>query len=332
MRFERPEFLLLLLLLPICISIFGLYLKWRQNSIKKLGHQATLNPLINGYIKGRQNTKFYLIMAGLFLAILGLANPQQKDASISIERKGIDMIYALDVSKSMLATDIAPNRLERAKQMIKKSLDKMRDNRVGLVVFAGNAYLQVPLTVDYNAMKMYLDNVRPDMIPQQGTVLKEALELSEESFSTKEQKYKTIFIISDGEDHDKEAVSLAEKIKETGTIINTIGVGSPDGTVLIDPETQQPKLDQEGKPIVTKLNETVLKDIAKATQGSYFLLNNINAGADNIVGIVNNMEKTDLGSEELIAYRSYFQLCLAAAILCIVISLLLPSAYKNKVL
>lgn len=298
----------------------------------KLGNAAILTPLINGYIEGRQITKFILLVTGLFLTILAVANPQQKDASVTISRKGIDIMYALDVSKSMLATDIAPTRLDRAKQLIKKSLDKMRDNRVGLVVFAGNAYLQVPLTVDYNALKMYLDNVHPDMIPQQGTVLKEALELSEESFSRKEQKFKTIFVISDGEDHDEEAVAFAENIQKTGTIINTIGVGSANGTVLIDSKTNEQKLDNEGNPVISKLNETVLKEIAKATKGSYFLLNNINTGSDNIIGIVNGMEKTDLGNEELTAYKSYFHYLILLAIIAIVLGLLLPSAYKNKVL
>lgn len=332
MRFERPEFLILLLLIPISIALFFIYLKWRARSIKKLGDAATLNPLMNGYIPKRQATKFIFMQVGLLFAIIGLANPQQTDATVSIKREGIDIIFALDVSNSMLANDVAPSRLERAKQAIKKSLDKMRDNRVGLVVFAGNAYLQVPLTVDYNAMKMFLDNVSPNMVGQQGTVLSDAIELSEASFSRKENKYKSIILISDGEDHDKAAVDLAKSIVEKGTIINTIGVGSPQGSLLINPTTGEPRTDEKGEKVISKLNEQVLKDIAQATKGSYFLLNNINTGADNIIAITNKMEKTNLGDEELKAYKSYFQYFLAIAIICIIISLLLPTAYKNSVL
>lgn len=332
MRFEYPEFLWLLWFVPLAVLVYLRYGQWRKRSLARLGDLQTLTPLINGFIKGRQTTKFVLFLSAVFLGILALANPQKADQEVTIHRSGIDLFYVLDVSRSMLATDIAPDRLERARQTIKRSLDKMRDNRVGLVVFAGNAYLQVPLTVDYNAVKMYLDNATPDIVPRQGTVLGDAIELANNSFSRQENKYKAIILISDGEDHDKNAVEAARKIYETGTVINTIGVGDPKGVVLIEPETGQPKKDDQDQPVVTRLNEKVLKDIAAAGKGTYFLLNNINQGADNITAAINRMEKADLGNEAFKAYRSYFQWCLAAALLCLMTAMLLPGAYKNKAL
>lgn len=332
MRFEQPEYLWLLLFIPLGILIYLGYLRWREKSLEKLGNIQTLRPLINGFITGRQTTRFVLLMSAIVLGVVGLANPQKTDASVVIKREGIDLFFVLDVSKSMLATDIVPTRLERAKQTIKRTLDKMRDNRVGLVLFAGNAYLQVPLTVDYNAMKMFLDNASPDVVPQQGTVLSDALELTNNSFSRKENKYKAIVLISDGEDHDENAERIAKDIYETGTIIYTIGVGNPEGIVLTDPATGQPKMDQEHKPVVTKLNEKILQDIASHTRGSYFHLNNINEGADNIVAAVNKMEKADLGKDALMAYKSYFQWFIGLSLLCLLAAMLLPGAYKNKAL
>ncbi len=332
MRFEHIEFLWFLAVLPLLIGLFLGYLQWRKRGLSSLGVYTTLKPLINGYIPKRVATKFILLLASLVCFIIALANPQKKDETVTIQRKGIDLVYAVDISKSMLATDIAPNRLERAKQTIKRSLDIMRDNRVGLVVFAGRAYLQVPITVDYNALKMYVDNLHPDMISQQGTVLSDALELANNCFSENEEKYKAIVLISDGEDHDNSAISTAEKIAKDGTVVYTIGVGDPNGSVLIDPQTGAAKKDQNDQVVVSKLNEATLKDIAAATKGGYLLLNNINTGAEKILAFTENMEQNDLGSEEIKAYKSYFQYFLSLGLLCMIIGMLLPSAYKNRVL
>jgi Ca-activated chloride channel family protein len=330
MRFEHPDFLWLLLFIPFSLLVYMGYVQWYKKSIQKLGNPKTLQPFIKGYMKRRQTTKFVLLLSAIVLGIFALANPQKPDHTVTIERSGIDIFYVLDVSRSMLATDIAPNRLERAKQTIKRSLDKMKDNRVGLVIFAGGAYLQVPLTVDYNALKMYLDNATPNIVPQQGTVLADAIEMANNSFSRKENKYKAIILFSDGEDHDEQASEVAKKIALTGTVIYTIGVGSPNGTVLIDPTTGQPRTNSEQEPIVTKLNEGVLKNIAHTTQGFYFLLNNINQGADNIIAAINKMEKADLGNTSMKAYKSYFQIVLGLGLLCLLISILLPKASKTK--
>jgi Ca-activated chloride channel family protein len=330
MRFEQPIFLWLLLLIPFLIVLFIVYIKWRDAALKHLGSKAIIAPLMNGFIPKRIYTKFVFLLCSILFLIITLANPQQENASINIKRKGIDVMYVLDLSKSMLATDIAPTRLDRAKQTIKKTLDIMSGNRVGLVIFAGSAYLQVPLTTDYNALKMYLDNLNPDLIPQQGTILSEALELAEKSFASPEKKYKAIVLISDGEDHENEAIKSAIEVAKNGTVIYTVGVGNPKGAVLIDSKTNEPKVDANGNPVVTKLNEKILIELSKATNGTYFLLNNINSGAEKLLASFDNMEKMDLGSQNVKTYRSFFQYSLILSIICLLLVMFLPIAYNNK--
>src|SRR5690606_18655431 len=187
--------------------------------------------------------------------ILGLANLREPKGALQAERKGIDVMIALDVSKSMLATDVQPNRLEKAKQLILSLTDDLKDNRMGLVIFAGRAYLQMPVTTDFSAIKMMLQTVSPESVPSQGTVLADAIEMADESFSQKEKMFKTLILISDGEDHDERALAAAEKAAEHGVMIHTVGIGSPEGATLTDAQTGQPRLDKEGHQVISKLNE-----------------------------------------------------------------------------
>lgn len=297
--------------------------------LTKIGKYKTIAPLLQTSIKARQHLKVGLFFAAFFFGIVGLANLQQKDALQTVERKGIDIIFALDVSRSMLANDIEPNRLIRAKQFIKTCMNEMSNNRIGLVVFAGKAYRQVPLTVDFNAAKLILDNAHPDMMPSQGTVLADAIELANESFSTKDMKYKAIVLISDGEDHDENAVEAAKEAHKTGTIIYTVGIGSPNGALIKDPQTNAPKLDDNGDEVITKLNETTLKTIAQDTDGEYFLLNNVNSTADKLIAALDGMEKNDLGSSAFTSFKSYFIYFFVTAMLLLLMSLFIPLYQKN---
>jgi len=328
-RFEQPLYLWLLCLIPIGIFAYLLYCKQQKAMRAKIGQHKTIAPLLRTSTNGRQHLKIVFFFAALFFGIVGLANLQQKDALQNVERKGIDIIFTLDVSRSMLATDMEPTRLMRAKQFIKSCMNEMSNNRIGLVVFAGKAYRQVPLTVDFNAAKLILDNAHPDMIPSQGTVLADAIELANESFSTKDMKYKAIVLISDGEDHDENAVEAAKEVHKTGTIVYTVGIGSPNGTVIKDPKTNTAKLDENGQEIITKLNETTLKTIAKDTYGEYFLLNNINSTADKLITALDGMEKNNLGASAFTSYKSYFIYCFAAASLLLLVSLFIPLYQKN---
>src|SRR5690606_887814 len=331
LRFQHPEYLYALVLLPVFILLFTGMQVWRKNRIKKLGTQPQLSSQILGYIPGRATLHFILLAIAFTALVLGYANLQKSKGNETVQRKGVDVIIALDVSRSMLAQDIKPNRLARAQQMVMSLLDKMKNDRVGLIIFAGRAYLQVPLTVDYAAMRMMLQHVNPNMVPSQGTAIGEAIDLARNSFSQKEKKYKTLILISDGEDHEEQSLSLAEEAAQDGIIIHTIGIGSAEGATIQDPKTGTIKLDQNGNPVVSKLNESYLRSIATAGRGSYILLRNTDEAAGKLVQEINGMEQKQLGAVTFGSYSSYFQYFLVVALLALLVSLLLPeSSYQRK--
>lgn len=329
-RFQHIDHLYALLALPLFIVLFIGILVWRKNKLRKLGEQRLVSGQLLGFIPGRPTLKFILIAAAFVEIVIGWANLQKGSGTEQVQRKGVDVIIALDVSKSMLAKDIQPDRLTRAKQLVMSMIDKMKNDRVGLVVFAGRAYLQVPLTIDYSAMKMMLQNVKPDLVPTQGTVISDAIDMATQSFSQKEKKYKSLVIISDGEDHDENAMAKAKEASETGTIIHTVGIGSPEGSTLYDPETRAVKVDENGTPIVSKLNEDELKTIAGAGKGTYSLLRNTNDVATKLVDEIDGMEQKSLGAVVFSSYASYFQYFLAIAFVLLVIEWLLPGSKLKK--
>jgi len=330
LQFQYFESLFLLALIPVLVVLYVLYLNWRKSKIRKLGDPALLSHLVKGRIAGRSTTRIVLLLAALFFGIVGLANLQRGSGNEKVERKGVDVFFALDVSKSMLATDVQPDRLTRAKQLIESMMNQMVNDRVGLVVFAGKSYLQVPLTTDIAASKMLLSTVAPDMIPTQGTVLSDAISLADTSFSEKEKKFKSIILISDGEDHDEKALDAARSAAKNGVIIHTVGIGSPQGATIIDPETRQPKLDENGSPVITKLNEDELKSIAAASGGTYTYLTNTKDAAGKLIRLVDSMESKSFGSVQYTDYISYFQYFIAAAVLLMIAEWLLPAAALLK--
>jgi Ca-activated chloride channel family protein len=329
LRFQHISHLLALGLLPLLIAAFVWMLYWRKNKLQKLGEARLINDQLMGYIPGRSTLRFVLLTIAFALIAIGWANLQKGSKTENIERKGVDVVIALDVSRSMLASDIQPDRLTRSKQLIMRMMDKLKNDRVALIVFAGRAYLQVPLTIDYGAMKMMLQNVKPDLIPTQGTVISDAVTLAMKSFSQKEKKYKSLVIISDGEDHDELAIAKTKEAHETGVIVHTIGVGSPQGATLIDPATKAPKMDEQGNPVVTKLNEAALKDIAAAGKGSYSLLQNTDAVAEKLAGEIDNMEQNKMGTVSYVGFNSYFQYFLLIAFILLVIESILPGAFAK---
>lgn len=326
LRFQHISHLLALGLLPLLILLFIGVLYWRKNRLRKLGEERLINEQIQGFIPGRNALKFILAAIAFFLIVIGWANLQMGAKTDKVQRKGVDVVVALDVSKSMLAQDIQPDRLTRAKQLIARMMDKMQNDRVALVVFAGRAYLQVPLTIDYSAMKMMLQNVKPDLVPTQGTVISDAIDLAAQSFSQKERKYKSLIIISDGEDHDEHAIAKAKEAAESGTIIHTVGIGSPQGATLFDPATKSVKLDENGNPVVSKLNEDELKSIASAGRGTYSLLRNNDDIANRLVGELDGMEQKSLGAVIFTDYTSYFQYFLVIGLVLLFIEWMLPGS------
>ncbi len=249
-----------------------------------------------------------------------------------MNRKGIDVVIALDVSKSMLATDLAPNRLERAKQLVGKLMDEMPNNRIGLVLFAGKAYLQMPLTTDHGAARMFVMSASPDAVPQQGTVISEAIRRSSNAFNVTERRFKSMVLISDGEDHDPEAVTTAKELAEYGLMINTVGVGSPDGSYIPDPATGQNKVDPAtGSAVISKLNEDILKQVSATTNGVYVHLEDTDEAVTQLMDQLSQIETRAYTDVSLINFKAYYWWFAAAMLILLLAEYFLPEKRKLSV-
>jgi Ca-activated chloride channel family protein len=330
LRFQHSEYLWALALLLVLQLAFISISWWKRRSVRKLGDPILVEKLFTGYSRRRFSLRFLLVFLAFFFGALGLANMQKGSRMEKITRKGVDVVIALDVSKSMLAGDVKPDRLTRAKQLISKLVDKLDNDRVGLVVFAGNAYLQMPLTIDYSAAKMYLTTVSPEMIPTQGTAIGQAIQVSDEAFNKKERKHKSLIIISDGEDHDETAISKTKAAFDNGVVINTIGIGSPTGSPLPDPETGGSKKDKEGNVVISKLNEEELKSIASAGKGIYeHLDNNTEEVVNSLIRKIDSMEQKEFGENIFTDYNSYYQYFLAISLLLLVAEFFIPEIRRS---
>ena len=332
-HFQHIEYLWLLAGLPLMILLFYSLLKWKKNAARKIGDPALVKELTAGYSPRKFAARFILFMLAFALCVAAVAGLVKPDGTQKINRKGTDIMIALDVSKSMLAEDVRPNRLERARQLISKVIESSPDDRIGLVVFAGRAYLQMPLTFDHAAARMYLAAVSPDDIPTQGTVISDALRMCAAAFDPKQKTFKSILLISDGEDHDDEAIKAAKELAEQGVMINTVGIGSATGAPIKDEETGQYKTDQQGQTVISKLNEKELNDIALAGSGIYQLFN----GAENVARKVRTKlnsqgSETTLSDSSFSSFRQYYQYFLAAAFLLLLIDLFMPERRKLAVM
>ncbi|MFZ4058815.1 MAG: VWA domain-containing protein, partial [Ferruginibacter sp.] len=283
-----------------------------------------------GYSPSKYALKSYLFIVAFALAIIALANPRIPGASGEVKRNGVDVMIALDVSKSMLAKDITPDRLTRAKQFISKLFDRIPEDRVGLVVFAGRAYLQMPLTTDHGAAKLYLSAATPDVVPTQGTVISDALKICYHAFNPKEKKYKAVVLISDGEDHDANAVKMAAAMAKEGILVNTIGVGSIEGGTILDASTGETKKDAEGNIVVSKLNEAVLQKIANEGNGMYQLL----SVADNAAAALDNQFQ-QMGKHTIVDYSTFnfqyfFYWILALVLVLLIVEIFIADKMKKS--
>ncbi|CAN5363304.1 hypothetical protein BH11BAC3_BH11BAC3_34950 [soil metagenome] len=305
--------------IPLIAALYFYLLKWKKNTIKKIGDKQLVNQLIRGYSPKKFSFKLLLFVVAFTSIVVALANPRKPLGSTTVNRSGIDVMIALDVSKSMLAQDIQPDRLERAKQVIAKLIDKSPDNRIGIVVFAGRAYLQMPLTTDHAAAKMFLTSATPDVVPTQGTVIGDALKMCNAAFSSTEKKYKSIILISDGEDHDETAISYTKTLADEGIMINTIGIGSPEGATIMDPETNDYKKDAAGNPVVTKLNEDELRKIAENGNGIYQRFSNTDDVVNTLDKQLQSMGQRPITENSLINFKNYFPWLLAFALLLLMI-------------
>lgn len=330
-RLQHIEYLIILAVIPLMFALYLLVVRWKKRTGKKIGDLKLVQQLILNYSPSKFSIKFVLFVCAFAVAVIALANPRKSHGSTNVNRSGIDVMIALDVSRSMLAQDIKPNRLERAKQLLSKLIDKLQDDRVGIVVFAGRAYLQMPLTTDHSAAKMYLSSATPEVVPTQGTVITDALKMCYAAFNTKEKKYKAIILVSDGEDHDGNAVKTTEALKNEGVMINTIGIGSPGGATIIDAETNDLKKDAAGNLIITKLNEAALKEIAGSGSGIYQLFNNnTDDVVDNLNTRLKGMGQRPITENSMANYQNFFPWLLAASMVLLLCEFFISEIKSNK--
>jgi len=305
-QFQYYLFIWLFIALAFLALLFIALLQWKRKARKRIGDNELVRQLISNFSSRLFLVKFIVLSIAMALGIVAVMNPRMPGKSDSTNRKGIDVAIALDVSKSMLAADFPPNRLERAKQFINKLMNEMPDDRIALILFAGKAYLQMPLTIDHGAAKMFVSSATTDAVPQQGTVISDALDMTETVFNTGERRYKSVVVISDGEDHDEKALDKAKELAEQGVMINTVGIGSTIGAVIIDPVTGEEKKDENGNTVISKLNEAALKELAKETNGIYIHLESSDAAVTTLKEHLSQIETKSFADVSQMQYTSYY--------------------------
>jgi Ca-activated chloride channel family protein len=289
----------------------------KKKALQAFGNPKLVSRLMPDYSAFRENLKFILRMIAFILLIIGLADPQTGSKLEKIKRKGVDMVFALDVSNSMMAQDITPNRLERAKQAIVSLLGNLENDRVGLVTFAGKAYVQMPITTDYSATRLFLANINPGMIPVQGTAIGDAIETAAGCFGNTKQS-KAIIVITDGENHEDNATEAARQAASKGIKVYTIGIGLPEGAPIpvYSGNTQIGyKKDQQGMTVITRLNEPMLQDIAKSGNGIFVRANNSQSGVKEVFDQINKLEKSEYNTAFFSDYEDRFQFFILAAVI-----------------
>jgi Ca-activated chloride channel family protein len=324
LKFQYPQaFWGLVALLPLLLLYQIARLK-KKKIIEKLGNPQLIQGLIGNYSAKNNLIKFILAGSALILLITAIANIQLPGKNNASKRKGHDLFIALDLSTSMLADDVKPNRLEKARMLIRQLLDESQNDRIGLIVFAGHPYLQMPLSNDHAAALMYVQQARPEQLFTQGTAIGEALSMGASAFQKYERKYKTILLITDGENHDAEAEKLLPSLREKGIMVVTVGIGTPAGSSVPDPVTGSFKKDDAGSIVQSKLNEALLKDIADKTGGRYIRLAGINEAVASIRTVIDHMEQYAFEDDTLSDRESYFQWFLFPALLFLLIELIWP--------
>ena len=325
-QYEHIEFLNLLIIIPVIIIFIILHNRWRKKAISSFGDTKLISKLTPSFSKRKENIKILLTILTMILIIIGLSNPKLGTKMEEVKRKGVDLMIAIDLSNSMLAEDIKPNRLERAKQAISRLVDKLEGDRIGLVVFAGEAYVQLPITTDYSAAKLFLSSISTNIVATQGTDISKAIELSKQSFNKNNQN-KAIIIITDGENHDEKAIESAEKAQEEGIFVHTLGMGLTKGgpIPIYNNKEVSFRKDNKGNTIISKLNENLLKQIAFSGKGTYVRANNSKSGLTKLFKEINKMEKKEIGTMIISDYKDQFQTFIFLALLLLIVDLLMSN-------
>ena len=335
-QFENIEILWLLLVLAVLLALYIIDRYRANKSLRSFGNSEIVKSVFSEVSKFRRFLKLSMLLLAIGLVIIAIANLQAGTKLQRIKREGGDLIICLDVSKSMLAEDLSPNRIERSKLAIENLIDQLKGDRIGLVVFAGHAYVKLPITTDYNAAKLFLQGINTDMVPTQGTDIGEAIEQAISCFGKDVGKSKAIIVITDGEDHEEIAIEQAKKAAKKGITVHTIGVGSAQGVPIPEYDEDKKvglKRDQNDNVIITKLNENLLNEIASATGGVYVKASNADMGLSKIRTEINKMAKKEIDSNRFSDYEDQFQWFILGAIILLVIEMVMklsPSKWFKK--
>ena len=327
-RFEEPTYLYLLLLLPF-LAAFYLYSNYRRRkAIRKFGDPVLMAQLMPDVSKYRPDVKFWLVFAAIGLFAVLLARPQFGSKLETVKRQGVEVMIALDISNSMLAQDVQPSRLEKAKRLVAQLVDKMENDKVGMIVFAGDAFTQLPITSDYISAKMFLESINPSLISKQGTAIGAAINLATRSFTPQEGVGRAVIVITDGENHEGGAVEAAKAAAEKGIQVSVLGVGMPDGAPIPVEGTNDFRRDRDGNVVVTRLNEQMCQEIAQAGDGIYVRVDNSNAAQKVIAQEINKMAKADVETQVYTEFNEQFQ-AVAWIILLLLLAEMLILVRKN---
>ena len=309
-QIEEPTYFIYLLLIPVLFTVFLLVFWWKKRTQKKFATEELLKKLSPEKSVFKPILKMIIFLIGLAFLIVSLTNPKMGTKIETVKRQGVDIVFALDVSKSMLAEDIAPNRLEKSKQIISKIIDKLGSDRIGIIIYAGNAFPLLPITTDHGAAKMFLQSANPNMVSSQGTAINEAIKLATTYYDNDEQTNRFLFIISDGEDHQDDASSAIAQATKGGIKTYTIGVGTENGGPIPLKSRgvlQGYKKDNKGETVITKMNAKTLENIAEGGKGNYVLGNKTQQTVDYVEKLLVKAEKSEFESTQLSDYKDQFQ-------------------------
>ena len=323
-QIEEPIYFYYFAIIPVVIVVFLLAFWWKKRAQKRFTDRDLLEKLAPNASTFKSVLKMVFLVIGIGFLVISLVNPKMGTKLKTIKREGVDVVFALDVSKSMLAEDIAPNRLEKAKQIITKIIDKLGSDRVGIIIYAGNSYPLLPITTDHAAAKMFLQNAGPDMVSSQGTAINEALNLAKTYYNNDEQTNRFLIIISDGEDHQEETKQVAQDMSKEGVKVYTIGVGTEKGGPIpmkINGSLLGYKKDQKGETVITQRKPAVLEAVANAAGGRYIDGNKTEKPVDFIEELIANAQKNEFETKQFSDYKDQFQWFIGFGILFLLIDI-----------
>lgn len=330
-RFANIEMLWWLITIPVFVIAYIIYTKRKSRQLAEFGDPELMAQLMPDASKSRPVWKFSLMIVAAVLLIIAAARPQFGQQEKTVKRQGIEVMVALDISNSMLAEDVAPNRLDRAKQMLSKMIDNMVDDKVGLVVFAGEAFTQLPITCDYVSAKMFLNTITPNLIQTQGTAIGTALQTAITSFGAQESDAgRAIILITDGENHEDDAIAAAKKAQELGIQVFVIGIGKPEGAPIPKPGTNDYFKDRSGQVVVSRLNEEMCQQIAQAGSGIYVRCDNTNTAMRALQQELDRIATTDLETTVYADYNEQYQSFVLIALLLLFIEFFILSRKNHR--